>query len=256
MRDEESHLPESQLQKARHLIAGLEWELTDLIALNVEAYYKDYPLLVNYNRNKLFNPIGFPDQPEILKRDFVLECGYAKGIEAEVIFRKGSVNAGIAYSLAVTERSYEGLDGRSTWYYPHYDRRHNLNLAFSCACGLDRSWSVALRWNYGSGFPFTQSIGTYEFNGLDETRPGKYLSQNGQLRVHYGDLNLGRLPVYDRLDISLKKTIRFSKQSELEIEASAVNVYDQQNIYYVDRSTHEIVNQLPFLPGLGITFTF
>jgi len=61
-----------------------------------------------------------------------------------------------------------------------------------------------------------------------------------------GDRNLGRLPSYHRLDLSLVKRFRLWL-SNIEIGLSAINVYNRENIFYYNRSTNEVVNMLPFL---------
>ncbi|MEO0404116.1 MAG: hypothetical protein AAF193_04535, partial [Bacteroidota bacterium] len=71
-----------------------------------------------------------------------------------------------------------------------------------------------------------------------------------------GGLNEGRLPWYHRLDISLRKTIEFSKTSKLEINAGITNVYSRKNVFYINRVTNERVDQLPFLPSLGVDWIF
>ena len=73
---------------------------------------------------------------------------------------------------------------------------------------------------------------------------------------HSGDLNKGRLSYFHRLDISIQKTLHFSKRSTLEITAGASNVYNRENIFYVDRLSGEKVYQLPVIPTLGASFNF
>ena len=79
----------------------------------------------------------------------------------------------------------------------------------------------------------------------------------GDLGIIYSDTrNGGRLPYYHRLDMSLKRTFKFSKYSKLEAVASVTNVYNRENIFFVDRVTNQRVNQLPILPSLGLIFNF
>jgi len=51
----------------------------------------------------------------------------------------------------------------------------------------------------------------------------------------------------------VKYTLKFGKHGQMEITASATNVYDRPNIFYFDRVRYERVNQLPFLPSLSTT---
>jgi hypothetical protein len=74
--------------------------------------------------------------------------------------------------------------------------------------------------------------------------------------ILYGDLNAGFLPYYHRLDANLKKKFAVSENSTLEVNVGATNLYNRKNIFYVDRVTQEKVNQLPFMPSVGVNLTF
>ncbi|HNF71873.1 MAG TPA: hypothetical protein PLP34_05640, partial [Chitinophagaceae bacterium] len=66
----------------------------------------------------------------------------------------------------------------------------------------------------------------------------------------------GRLTPYHRLDISMKKRIATGIRSFLEVSGSISNVYDRQNIFYIDRITNSKEYQLPVFPSLGISWTY
>ncbi|MEJ2105037.1 MAG: hypothetical protein P8X47_10740, partial [Ignavibacteriaceae bacterium] len=105
-------------------------------------------------------------------------------------------------------------------------------------------WIASSVWNISSGYPFTELIGFYDkyFPGSNQSSGlnGSYLPYG-----YLGDKNLGRLPAYHRLDLSLIKRLSlFSFNVELGV--SAINVYDRKNIFYFNRDTGEIVNMLPF----------
>ena len=74
--------------------------------------------------------------------------------------------------------------------------------------------------------------------------------------IYASQRNGGRLPYYHRMDVSIKRTFKFTKYSTLEVTASATNVYDRPNIFYFDRVRYTRVNQLPVLPSLSATFQF
>ncbi|MGE5457629.1 MAG: hypothetical protein ACM3RX_04680, partial [Methanococcaceae archaeon] len=59
--------------------------------------------------------------------------------------------------------------------------------------------------------------------------------------------NLGRLPVYHRMDLSLAKKLRFNFL-DFSLSLNVVNVYDRKNIFYFERDTGKRVNMLPFMP--------
>lgn len=244
------------LQKASHLVAGLEYDFRGKVFLDLEAYYKNYTNLISFNKNKIFNKEDFPDAPSYLTGTFVSETGFAEGIEFSAKYEAGNLMMEVNYSLAMVKRRYTNPEGEIVEYFPQYDRRHNLNLLGMYVFGKNRSWMITARWNYGSGFPFTPTAGYYEANFFDENGNWNYLDQNGQMNIYYGSYNSKRLPAYHRLDFAVKKTIVIGLRSVVEAEFSLINVYDRQNIFYINRNTNEEAYQLPVLPSLRISYSF
>ena len=241
----------NKLQQAWHAILGFEWDITNNLSLNVEGYYKYYPQLTNLNRNKLFEDTeANADQPDYLKKDFIIESGDAEGVDFSMKYDIRNFHFWGTYSLGFIHR----FDGIST-YVPPFDRRHNLNLMGAYAFGKRQSWELNVRYNYGSGFPFTPTQGYYEelfFSNIGTT----ITITNGSLGILYGDYNSHRLTYYSRLDVDIKKSFHFGKRMKLEVDLSVTNVLNEKNVFYVDRITNTIVYQLPILPSLGLSFTF
>lgn len=233
---------DTRLQKSTHAIAGFEIDLGKEVQVNVEPYYKRFNQLININRNKLsdFDP------------DFVTETGDAYGIDFSVKYETSALYLWMTYSLAYVDRD----DGDQV--YPTiFDRRHNVNVLTTYAFGKDKGWEASARWNMGSGFPFTQTQGFYQNVQFDQLLLTDFLSGNFDLGTLLdSDRNGGRLSFYHRLDVSLKKTVEFSKFTKLEAILSVTNVYNRENIFFVDRVTNGRVNQLPILPSAGLTFHF
>jgi hypothetical protein len=245
-----------KLQKSKHLIFGMEIDLTEDVTLNLESYYKSFDQLSNLNRNKLFDENQFPDEPKLLTKDFVLEKGAAYGADATLSYEDNHWYVWLVYSLGKVDRMHENIDYEIETYSPHYDRRHNVNLVVSYAFGENNHWELNGRWNYGSGFPFTLTKGYYENINFNDGIETDFIHQNGELGIYYDDLNKGRLPDYHRLDVGVKRTFIFSKHSRLEVNANLTNAYNQLNLFYVDRITQEEIYQLPFMPSVGMTFRF
>ena len=141
-------------------------------------------------------------------------------------------------------------------YAPHFDRRHNLNIVASRIFGKDKSWTFDMRWNYGSGFPFTETQGYYENVNFEDGINTDITQSNGDLGIYYADYNRGQMPDYHRLDVSIKKKIVFSKNSIMETTLSISNLYDRANIFYYDQLTDSRINQLPFMPSIGANWQF
>lgn len=246
-----------KLQKANHYILGTEIDLTKRINLNVEGYLKDFKQLTNLNRNKLFNENTAPaNTPDIYKKDFIIEKGKAYGGDIALKYEDKHWYVWSVYSLGFVTKEYEKSPGELISYRPHYDRRHNVNLLISYTAGDRRQWEFGARWNYGSGFPFTQVQGYYEYLNFGDGVNTDYTNANGELGILYGDLNEGELPSYHRLDFDVKRRFYFSERTELEVNLSVTNLYNRENVFYVDQITSDVIRQLPLMPSFGITLSF
>ena len=232
----------SKLQLARHAVAGVEIDLTDKIEFNVEPYFKEFNQLININRNK-----QIPSDP-----DYATETGEAYGVDFLLNYNSSDVFVWLAYSLGFVNR----FDGEQ--FYPTiFDRRHNINVLTTYNFGANDDWEASVRWNYGTGFPFTLTQGFYSLLDFSDGINSDYLSDNPELGVIFSeDRNSGRLPEYHRLDVSLKRTFEFSKYTKLEATASVTNLYDRGNIFFFDRESYDRVDQLPIIPSLGLVFHF
>jgi hypothetical protein len=230
-----------KFQKARHLITGIEYDVNNKIDFQIEGYIKDFTQLTNVNRDMTSNNDD----------EFIIESGVAKGFDALAKFKSKKLYVWAVYSLGFVTRN----DGNNT-YYPHFDRRHNINLVTSYKFGNKEAWKADFRWNLGSGFPFTQTQGFYENLTFSDGINTDYTSVNGELGIEYADLNLGRLPYYHRLDASISKKTKISKNMNLDVTVSVTNAYNRENIFYFNRIKYERVNQLPIMPSLGASLTF
>jgi hypothetical protein len=240
------------LQRANHYVAGVEYDLTNELSVNFEVYLKDFQQITNINRNKIFNDTPeFADEPDALKKDYIIETGVAYGADIQLKYEKNSFYFWAVYSYTYVDR----WDGTQT-YNPVWDRRNNLNLVATYNFGKFDSWKISTRWNFGSGFPFTQTQGYYgevPFNGNVNTN---YTTSNADLATLFGPLNDGRLPTYHRLDLSVAKTWRLDENQVVELDFSLTNAYNRENIFYFDRVRFERVDQLPLLPSIGASYKF
>jgi hypothetical protein len=234
---------ESKLQKSQHAILGFEYDVSRALQINVEGYYKNFPQLVIVNRNK----ISAEDT------DYSSEEGEAYGVDFSVKYNIPRWYLWATYSHGYVNR----FDGEQT--YPTvFDRRHNVNALLSYDLKESGDWKVSLRWNMGSGFPFTKTQGFYNFLPFLEGVGTDYLTDNpDNIGILFSeDRNSGRLPYYHRLDLSTTYIHRLSKRANIEVVASVTNAYDRENIFFFDRLRYERVNQLPIIPSASIKLNF
>lgn len=229
-----------RLQKAQHVVLGLEYDPISTLSINLEGYFKNFSQLISVNRYKMVED----------DYNFIWEKGWSYGGDVSVKYENKGVYLWFVYSLGWVKR----YDGKIT-YYPHFDRRHNINLVASYAFGKRRSWEINCRWNFGTGFPFTQTQAYYpHYNPSDIS--DNYVSTNEDVYFLLADFNQARLPSYHRLDFGAKKKFFLTQHQTLELSLSMTNVYNYKNVFYVNRTTNDIIYQLPFLYYFGVTWRF
>ncbi len=223
--------------QSTHYIFGFTAYLSDQLTFEFETYYKDLINLLEENDQKFTADFN----------DYINVDGEAYGFEAMIqyqsswFFSKGSYALSWAYKIRNGER-----------FFPRYDKRHNINLL----AGIDfgSGWESSVTWNFSSGMPFTPIAGFYDRLDIIE-RGGYYDFSNFTGATFWGEKNSRRLPVYHRLDLSIKKKFRLGF-ADITLGASVLNIYDRNNIYYFDRRTAKRVNMLPFLPSVSIKAEF
>jgi hypothetical protein len=248
------------LQKANHYILGVEYDLGKKLTLNVEGYFKQFTQLTNLNRNKVFDESD-NSKPDVLKKDFIVETGNAFGADVMLKYKSDKLYFWAIYSIAKVDR-WDGIQE----YRPVFDRRHNVNLVATYMFGKDNVWEVNGRWNFGSGFPFTQTGGYYLQEDFSDGIGTDYVSQNGGLQTIYAGLNQGVLPTYHRFDLTMTRNFiiyRPAAENEpkkirhkIQMLLGVTNAYNRGNVFYVNRVTNETVRQLPIMPSLGVNWEF
>jgi len=249
---------QSSLQKASHLVGGFEFDVLKNIDINVETYQKFFNQIINVNRDKVFDDnTTNANRPEEFKKTFIVEQGRARGFDITLKYDRKRFYFWAVYSLTYNKRwAGNTSSGIILEYPPNFDRRHNVNLVTSYILGKKKNWEINARWNYGSGFPFTQTQGYIATLNPSGNIGYDFTTANGPLNFVPATLNGGRLPDYHRLDIGVKYKYHWSQKTTLEVNLGATNVYNRDNIFYVNRFTYARINQLPVMPNLNLSLTF
>ena len=241
------------LQYAWHGIVGFEVDLNKYWSANIEGYYKWFNQLSNINQNKIYEDVAeFSDIDDVFKKDFIIESGKSYGVDLLLKYSRERWFIWGVYSLGNSNR-WDGLVS----YSPVFDRRHNINIVSTYLFGKKKSVEFSLRWNLGSGLPFTPTAGGYQNESFDNGISSNIINSNSEnVSLVLGEFNSQRLPYYHRMDITLKKNFEFKNKTKLEFIASVTNVYNRKNIFYVNRVTNEQINQFPLLPSFGASYKF
>ena len=215
--------------RAEHYVFGIASKLSDHVSVNVESYYKKIDAAPTLNENK----VSF-DQPDLL-----LSTGESYGGELQTKFNSDLIDVSLAYTLSWAFKEVDGVK-----YSPRYDSRHNLNVLATIKLPYD--WQFSVNWVYHSGFPYTQQAGYYDKLSLNNFLNDYKIYELLYPITLFGAKNSARLPDYHRMDLSLSKRMNFNFM-KMDLNISAVNVYNRKNIFYFEQNTGKIVNMLPFL---------
>jgi len=247
IRNPDGELVKSNLQKSYHGVAGVEIDI-NRVELNVEPWIKYFGQVNELNRNKT----------KTQDPDFVASTGLASGIDISAKYSKDRVYlwAAMGYQMV----NYTGIDakGNKQTYPTPFDTRFNANIVASYTAGRKKDWDISTRFNIRAPFPFTQTQGFYQNDDLTVGGLGSNtLTPNGTIGIVFANqINGGRLSYFHRLDFSVKKQFVLSERSKLDATFAITNVYNRQNIFYVDRITNVKKYQLPFFPSFNLTWSF
>ncbi len=222
----------SYLKPAKEILytGGAHINFTDFLSLDAQSYYKVLQNIPTLNDNKILST-----DPDLLSAS-----GESYGWEFQLKYAKEPLNITASYTLSW---AYKDLNG---WiYYPRYDIRNSFNIILNYNFG--DGWQASVLWIFNSGLPFTQSLGYYNKFNFQDFYSNWQIYENYQPYGILSDKDLGRLPDYHRMDISVSKYFEIYPL-KFGIEASVINVYNRKNIFYFERNTGQRVYMLPFLP--------
>lgn len=249
--DENGNKVDANILTAYHALGGIEVDVQN-VSFNLEPWVKNFTQTIELNRNKQSN-----EEP-----DYQAGNGRAYGVDLSARYSKRRIYFWGTVSYQNVENTYlvkktNGTSEKITYPTP-FDRRFNMNLLGAYTAGRKKNWEISARYSLGSPFPFTQTQGFYEnLNMFSNGISTNYTQQNGNLGLLLSnDINGGRLSWYHRLDFSVKKRFYLSRFSNLETTFAVTNVYDRNNIFYVDRISAQRVYQLPVFPSLNATWNF
>ena len=239
--------PSGTLPNSVQALGGYRTAVTDWLSVSVEGFYKKLWSL------SISEWTAFPRFSSRLQE----ASGRAFGADFRMEFRQPNFYGFLNYGLASVEYSamQESLPvwiGSSELQFrPPHDRRHQVNALarFTIA-----EINISLRWNLGSGLPYSQIRGFDGFVLLDG--PVDVYREPGLARVIYDRPYEGVLPAYHRLDISMSRVFQYRDDSFVTLQAGVINAYNRSNLFSLDTFTLERNDQLPIIPTAGIKFEF
>jgi hypothetical protein len=253
------HVVSDQMQ------AGFEGYLREGWFLSVEGYFREFDGVITTNTG---------DDPNDPSDDYLPGTGSSYGLDFLLRHTGRGSTGWLAVSLLRARRSFpdplSGLDPAPLITFPPvFDRRMDVDLVLQRDLGRDMELGV--RWNLGTGLPYTRPLGTYPYlsprvtagpgldwdsgeDGPDDAGPGAY-------GVLLSDRNSARYPLRHRLDVSLRWDLE-RRWGSMTPYVSILNVYDRRNVlfyfYEYDRDppVRTGISMFPFLPTVGLEVSF
>jgi hypothetical protein len=225
----------------------------------IETYYRRFEGVVTNN---------VAEDPNDPTDDMLRGVGASYGGDLHIRRDRGRIRPMLAVSWLKSWRDFpdvlSGLDPPEIERYaPIFDRRVDIDFVMQAL--LPRNFELGVRWNYGSGLPYTRPLGGYLYydyslrTGL--RRPGVPGIEDLDLAVVLGRRNAERYPAYDRLDVGIRRTYRKS-WGELTPYLDILNVLNRRNVlfyfYQYDRTppTRSGLSMFPLLPTVGVEVSF
>jgi TonB family protein len=224
--------------KARHIVGGYEWQITDLIFSDIQLYHNqqwDIPRQIDEKdvaQNNNVRPF-LPDQK-----------GRMYGLELLLRHDLGDHFFGwLAYSLSRSERF-----DKNTGKYAVYDRDQTHNLQLIASYKLPKEYQIGAKARYVTGNPYTPVVGVI-FN--NDARRYEFI---------YGAENSSRNDPFFQLDIRFDKKIVLKKwmlSTYIDLQNVLVFFYKSPEftVYNFDGSEKTVATS-PFFPSFGITAEF
>lgn len=211
---------------ATHGLVGWEGPLLAGLRLGVEGYAK-----------------SLSGQVILVDGRLLSTNGDAAGVDVTAQIRQRGLRLDILYGAQAL--TYRDVDRT---YRPPFHRPHRLAVVARVERG---PWAAGAAFQLTSGRPVTRVAGV--FRDLDRPRGGEAVeTAPGRPTVLYeDDPYAGVTPPYHRLDLSVERSFRLPGALAV-LQASVVNAYDRDNVFYYDALRAERVDQLPLLPSVGL----
>ncbi len=233
--------------QAMHAILGYQYRPSAGFEFEVEGYYKALSnlLIPEFTSVPTFTTSLQPADGEVF------------GLDVRVEGTKGPFYGYVSYGYSQVEYTakqaaleiWYGQDELT--YNPPHDRRHQVNAVSQIeALGFDFN----VKWQMGSGLPFSRSAGFDGFVLLDSLVD--VTTTPDTPRVLYGRPYDGRLPFYHRLDVSLSRAFSLGSHVGLTLQGGVINAYDRRNLFFLDLFTLRRIDQLPVIPSFGLKLDF
>lgn len=219
---------------------------------SLEAYYKQMKNILEYKEGVIFlgSSAKWYDKVEMGR-------GRALGLEVFIQKTKGSTTGWLGYTMARSDRLFEGINNGKSFPYK-YDRRHSISLFMNHK--FSSKFDIGGAWTFSTGGTMTVPT-RHSMAGIPGEAPERY--------DYVSSRNNYRMPPSHRLNIGFNFR-KQKKRRERIWNISFYNVYNAMNPNFIfletkyQPSDEEVghtfvlkkVTILPILPSFSYTLKF
>lgn len=208
---------------------------------------------------------NFANDPNDEFDDLIGGTGTSYGADLLVRRERGNIRPMLSVSWLRARREFPDPTTGLTpipliEYPPVFDRRIDAELVVQFV--LPGNSEGGIRWNFGTGLPYTRPLGTYRAYTYEPVRNGVRTQEDDtEPAVVLGPRNGERYPAYHRLDFSVRRTFEKS-WGTLTPHIEVLNLYNRKNVLFWFYEYDELparrtgVSMFPLLPTIGVDFTF
>ena len=228
--------PQTSQQTSLGIFSSLSFFNMPEVESSVEVYYKDMNNLPMF-RQKFSSP-----SDERIQQDVVIGKGWAYGIDIQLNKNYGAFTGWLSYSFLSAWRQFDEKNGGRA-FRPKFERTHQLNIVLNYS--LSEKWRVGTIFILASGQPITVPRQKYFIFNQDGSGSSNYI-------LDYGNIYSVRLPMYNRLDISLTR-----EWGNWELFMNLFNVYAYPIPLYTSYFDNGFLQfNIGFIPTVGVNFKF
>lgn len=215
---------------------GIGPQSSDQVAIGFEKLLGDQYLLTNeYYLKRFQHQVDFVDGARLfandsLEQEFAIGKGYGYGMELSIEKQEGRLRGWIGYTLALIKRGdFQPLNpqrhfsGGKGYFFPRYDRRHDLSLVLMFE--LSKRFTLSGTLIYGSGDRTWLPIGRFTFQDV-------YGADLQPIVPVFGERNDFRLPYFFRSDLGIVYKF-FPKWGESDLTLSVYNLTNRRNAFFL-----------------------
>lgn len=245
-------------QQAWQIAGGIAGPINEKLSINIEGYYKKMDQVIDFSQGVNFLQDGpetdlFEAARQTWEEQVEIGEGWTYGGEIFIQKNKGKTTGWIGYTLAWSERQFDGLNFGEKFPYK-YDRRHDFSIVVSHQ--LKENIDVGGSWTYSTGNAITLPAATFQ------THPEMNFNIDfPELADYYERRNGFRNKSYHRLDMS----INFHKEKKWGKRVWSVglyNMYSRKNPFYVyfdgQAGNYNLIQAslFPITPSISYKFKF